>query len=138
MWRPAAIPGGLPAWELSPTFKKNLKIALLGGGRPWSMTSFIDGDTKPREISFLDNYAKSRWSCVLHYMVGASATNPEGEGISPDAVRILLHANLMKRDDSDGSVAITRQGFQFLLLSTQAQVSRFFFASLQVQQINYV
>lgn len=31
VWRSAAIPGGLPAWELSATFKKNLKIALLGG-----------------------------------------------------------------------------------------------------------
>lgn len=31
VWRSAAIPGGLPAWELSVTFKKNLKIALLGG-----------------------------------------------------------------------------------------------------------
>lgn len=31
IWRSAAIPGGLPAWELTPTFKKNLKIALLGG-----------------------------------------------------------------------------------------------------------
>lgn len=31
VWRSAAIPGGLPAWELSPTFKKNLKVALLGG-----------------------------------------------------------------------------------------------------------
>lgn len=31
VWRSAAIPGGLPAWELTPTFKRNLKIALLGG-----------------------------------------------------------------------------------------------------------
>uniref|UniRef100_A0A4Y0BGE2 General transcription factor IIH subunit 4 n=1 Tax=Anopheles funestus TaxID=62324 RepID=A0A4Y0BGE2_ANOFN len=34
VWRSAAYPGGLAAWELCPTFKKNLKIALLGGGRP--------------------------------------------------------------------------------------------------------
>lgn len=31
IWRTATIPGGLPAWELTPTFKKNLKIAILGG-----------------------------------------------------------------------------------------------------------
>lgn len=31
VWRSATIPGGLLAWELSPTFKRNLKIALLGG-----------------------------------------------------------------------------------------------------------
>lgn len=123
VWRAAAIPGGLPAWELTPTFKKNLKIALLGGGRPWSMSNTLDGDSKPRDIAFLDNYAMSRWRCVLHYMVGAGSTKgPEGEGIGPDAVRILLHANLMKRDESDGSLNITKQGFQFLLLDTQAQV----------------
>jgi transcription initiation factor TFIIH subunit 4 len=79
-----------------------------------------------RDIDFLDTYATSRWRCVLHYMVGVGTTKgPEGEGISPDAVRILLHANLMRRDESDGNPVITRQGFQFLLLDTQAQVWHF-------------
>ncbi|XP_058128708.1 general transcription factor IIH subunit 4 [Anopheles ziemanni] len=126
VWRSAAYPGGLAAWELCPTFKKNLKIALLGGGRPWSMSNALDPDQKSRDIDFLDTYAMSRWRCVLHYMVGAgSSKGMEGEGISPDAVRILLHANLMKRDETDGSPVITRQGFQFLLLDTQAQVWHF-------------
>lgn len=90
------------------------------------MSTTLDPDTKARDIEFLDNYALSRWRCVLHYMVGAGSTKGvEGEGISPDAVRILLHANLMKRDEQDGSPAITRQGFQFLLLDTQAQVWHF-------------
>ncbi|XP_055376920.1 general transcription factor IIH subunit 4 [Condylostylus longicornis] len=127
VWQSAAIPGGLPAWELCTTFKKNLKIALLGGGRPWSMSSQLEGDPRHKEISFLDNYAMSRWRCVLHYMVGAGSSmkGQENEGISPDAVRILLHANLMKRDERDGAPSITRQGFQFLLLDTQAQVWHF-------------
>lgn len=127
IWRSAAIPGGLPAWELTPTFKKNLKIALLGGGRPWSMSNALETDSKARDITFLDNYAVSRWRCVLHYMVGASGAIKESdsEGISPDAVRILLTANLMKRDETDGTPVITRQGFQFLLLDTQSQVWHF-------------
>lgn len=126
VWRTAGLTGGLEAWELCPTFKKNLKIALLGGGRPWSMSNALDPDQKSRDIEFLDAYAMSRWRCVLHYMVGAgSSKGMEGEGISPDAVRILLHANLMKRDETDGSPVITRQGFQFLLLDTQAQVWHF-------------
>ncbi|XP_059607829.1 general transcription factor IIH subunit 4 [Phlebotomus argentipes] len=125
VWRAAAIPGGLPAWELCPTYKKNLKIALLGGGKPWSMSNSLESDSKARDVAFLDNYAMSRWRCVLHYMVGACNTKaPDGEAISPDAVRILLHANLMKRED-DGSCVITKQGFQFLLLDTQAQVWHF-------------
>lgn len=130
IWRSVAIPGGLPAWELMPTFKKNLKIALLGGGRPWSMSNSLEIDSKARDIQFLDNYAMSRWRCVLHYMVGASGTlkeNTENDsGISVDAVRILLNANLMRSDENDSSVrVITRQGFQFLLLDTQAQVWHF-------------
>lgn len=127
IWRSAAIPGGLPAWELTPTFKKNLKIALLGGGRPWSMSNALETDSKARDITFLDNYAVSRWRCVLHYMVGAGGAikDSDSEGISPDAVRILLTANLMKRDETDGTPVITRQGFQFLLLDTQSQVWHF-------------
>lgn len=62
-------------------------------GRPWSMSAQLEPDTKPRDIPYLDNYAMERWECVLHYMVGSQAQ----EGISADAVRILLHANLMKR-----------------------------------------
>lgn len=127
IWQSAAIPGGLPAWELTPTFKKNLKIALLGGGRPWSMSNTLETDSKARDINFLDNYAMSRWRCVLHYMVGAGGglRDTESEGISPDAVRILLSADLMKRDETDGTPVITRKGFQFLLLDTQSQVWHF-------------
>uniref|UniRef100_A0A336K8B7 General transcription factor IIH subunit 4 n=1 Tax=Culicoides sonorensis TaxID=179676 RepID=A0A336K8B7_CULSO len=127
IWKTNQIAGGLTAWDLSSVFKKNLKIALLGGGRPWSMVA-IEQEGKTRDIEFLDNYAMSRWRCVLHYMVGAGASKTNDastEGISPDAVRILLHANLMKRDETDGTPVITRQGFQFLLLDTQAQVWHF-------------
>lgn len=31
VWQEAGIPGGLVGWILTPTFKRNLKIALLGG-----------------------------------------------------------------------------------------------------------
>ncbi|XP_068894283.1 general transcription factor IIH subunit 4 isoform X2 [Tenebrio molitor] len=112
---------GLLGWILCVTFKKNLKIALLGGGKPWSMSSALEVDSKARDVSFLDAYSLERWECVLHYMVGSQ----QQEGISADAVRILLHAGLMKRDEDDGSPVITRQGFQFLLLDRQAQVWHF-------------
>ncbi|XP_068620323.1 general transcription factor IIH subunit 4 [Battus philenor] len=118
VWQEAPIPGGLPGWILAQSFKKNLKVALLGGGRPWSMSSSLEPDGKARDVAFLDSYALERWECVLHYMVGSAQT----EGISADAVRILLHAGLMTRDAEDGSAVITRAGFQFLLLSTAKQV----------------
>jgi transcription initiation factor TFIIH subunit 4 len=62
-------------------------------GKPWSMSSQMETDSKPRDIPYLDSYAMERWECVLHYMVGSQ----QQEGISADAVRILLHAGLMKR-----------------------------------------
>ncbi|XP_067002573.1 general transcription factor IIH subunit 4 [Anabrus simplex] len=130
VWQEAAIPGGLPGWILNPTFKKNLRIALLGGGKPWSMSSQLEVDSKPRDIPYLDSYAMERWECVLHYMVGSQ----QQEGISADAVRILLHAGLMKRDEEDGSPVITREGFQFLLLDTPSQVWYFILQYLDTVQ----
>lgn len=47
VWRVAAFPGGLPAWELCPTFKKNLKIALLGAGRPQFLTVIQNQEIPP-------------------------------------------------------------------------------------------
>ena len=44
----------------------------------------------------------------------------QSEGISADAVRILLHAGLMKRDEKD--VSPTHAESQFLLLDTAVQV----------------
>ncbi|KAF7283905.1 hypothetical protein GWI33_022736 [Rhynchophorus ferrugineus] len=119
VWTEGSLPGGLLGWILSHTFKRNLKIALLGGGKSWSMSSALEPDKNVRDINFLDTYSSERWECVLHYMVGSQ----QQEGISADAVRILLHAGLMKRDEDDGSPVITRQGFQFLLLDRHAQLS---------------
>lgn len=90
------------------------------------MFSSIDSDAKSRDINFLDQYAMSRWNCLLHYMVDSNASKgSEIEGISVDAVRIILHANLMKRNEQDGSSILTSQGFQFLLMDTQSQVWHF-------------
>lgn len=97
-------------------------------GRPWTMSNLLETDSKARDIAFLDNYAMCRWRCVLHYMVGAGGSNPvkgAEEGISPDAVRILIHSNLMRQDESDGNPMITKQGFQFLLMDTHSQVWHF-------------
>lgn len=57
------------------------------------MSQTLEPDGKARDVAFLDSYALERWECVLHYMVGSQQT----EGISADAVRILLHAGLMTR-----------------------------------------
>jgi transcription initiation factor TFIIH subunit 4 len=101
-------------------------LCLLPSGRPWSMFSSSDSESKTRDVSFLDQYAMSRWNCLLHYMVDSNASKgSEMEGISVDAVRIILHANLMKRNEQDGSSVLTSHGFQFLLMDTQSQVWHF-------------
>lgn len=71
IWKEAPIPGGMPGWVLNPTFRKNLKIVLLGGGSTWTMSNNLESDSKPRDVTFLDSYALERWECVLHYMVGS-------------------------------------------------------------------
>ena len=71
VWKEASIPGGLPGWILNAIFRKNLKIVLLGGGAPWTMSNQLETDSKPRDVAFLDSYALERWECVLHYMVGS-------------------------------------------------------------------
>ncbi|XP_064457313.1 general transcription factor IIH subunit 4-like [Ornithodoros turicata] len=119
LWSETSLPGGLPGWTLSPTFRANIRIALLGGGQPWSVYSALEKDKHVRDANFLDQYALERWECVLHFMVGCHSK----EGISADAVRILLHAGLMKLDDTEGSSPlITTEGFQFLLMDTASQV----------------
>lgn len=84
-----------------------------------------DADTKLRDIGFLDSYAMSRWRSLLHYMVDSNSSKVDSDGISVDAVRIILQANLMKRNETDGVAMLTSQGFQFLLLDTQSQVWHF-------------
>ena len=82
------MPGGLEAWLLNGTFRANLRMALSGGGQPWTMSSYLDPDPRMRDVAFLDQYANERWETVLHYMVASSQQG----GISADAVRKFLMA----------------------------------------------
>jgi transcription initiation factor TFIIH subunit 4 len=108
------------------THSMHSSLCYIPSGRPWSMFSSSDSESKTRDVSFLDQYAMSRWNCLLHYMVDSNASKgSEMEGISVDAVRIILHANLMKRNEQDGSSVLTSHGFQFLLMDTQSQVWHF-------------
>nr|SVE75697.1 EOG090X04KD [Daphnia hispanica] len=118
LWQEVEMQGGLKGWLLNPTFRRNLKGALLGGGNEWSMKPPTDTDPKARGITILDEYAMGRWECVLHFMVGSH----QHEVISSDALQILQHAGLMKKEVGENQLTITRDGFQFLLMDTSAQV----------------
>nr|CAG4641623.1 EOG090X04KD [Eurycercus lamellatus] len=119
LWREVDMQGSsYKGWLLNPTFRRNLKGALLGGGNEWSMKLPLDADPKARDIAYLDAYAMERWECVLHFMVGSQ----QHEVISSDALQLLHHAGLMKKENGESQMSITKDGFQFLLMDTSAQV----------------
>ncbi|CAG2237501.1 general transcription factor IIH subunit 4-like [Mytilus galloprovincialis] len=120
VWHEETMTGGLQGWKMNQTFRKNMKIALLGGGNPWtSGGEQLAPDKHSKDIPFLDKYALERWECVLHFMVGST----EGtEGVSRDIIDVLLHAGLMKSDSLEPLPSITPEGFQFLLMETGSQV----------------
>jgi len=118
VWHEEQLPGGLPGWVLSHVFRKNMRVCLLDRGVSQGLCQCTSPDPNRRSVEQLDVYALERWECVLHYMVGSS----QQEGIAVDAARILLHSGLMKTEEDDPTPVITRQGFQFLLMETGAQV----------------
>jgi len=128
LWQSTSMPGGLEAWTLNGTYRANLRMALSGGGQPWTMSAYLEPDPKGRDVTFLDQYANERWETVLHYMVASS----QQAGISADAVRTLLQAGLMSPDESqDHAPVITRSGFQFLLMERSSQVWYFMLQYLE-------
>ncbi|CAH1782954.1 unnamed protein product [Owenia fusiformis] len=139
IWQEQQLPGGLMGWVLNGTFQSNLKVALLGGGSPWSGSRAMnDVDKYGKDIKYLDTYALERWECVLHFMVGSKEAC---DGVSKDVVSILLHAGLMKCDAGDSLPAITPSGFHFLLMNTAAQVWYFmlqYLDTLESRGINLV
>lgn len=78
------LSGGLPGWQLNPTFQEMLRHALTGGGDPWIVYGDLDRDKHGRDAKFLDQYAQERWDCVLHYMVGSEVSSHRGISFSPD------------------------------------------------------
>ncbi|XP_076308554.1 general transcription factor IIH subunit 4 marionette isoform X2 [Tachypleus tridentatus] len=88
-------------------------------GQTWEVCAPLEKVKKTRDVQFLDSYAMDRWECVLHFMVGSQQSH---EGISADAVRILLQAGLMRNEETETNPVITTDGFQFLLMDTSTQV----------------
>ncbi|XP_014679157.1 PREDICTED: general transcription factor IIH subunit 4-like [Priapulus caudatus] len=96
IWNEVHMPGGLRAWLLKNTFRVQLRIALLGGGKAWQ--GAVTGGTPDKyskDVTFLDNYAKERWECVLHFMVGS--TSGAADTVSSDTKQVLVKSGLMRR-----------------------------------------
>lgn len=130
VWQDTPLPGGLPGCHLNKIFRENIRVALVGGGKPWSTPSDTAGDGHVRDVSFLDKYAKERWECILHFLVGSRGP----EALSRDIALVLTNSGLMKIPDEGSMPVITPAGFQFLLLDTASQVWYFMLQYLETAE----
>lgn len=107
--------------SLTPVFGRSLRLALTGGGDHQSFgVPVSDAETADLDISFLDEYARTQWEGILHYVV-SSVGDGSGKGAGPSSgVKELLGlGNLVSSGRRSG---ITQAGFSFLLQEVNAQV----------------
>ncbi|XP_070582185.1 general transcription factor IIH subunit 4-like [Ptychodera flava] len=130
VWHDHPIPGGLPGWLLNPTYRVNLKIALLGGGEAWASAGHLGPDKYARDVQFLDTYALERWECVLHFLVGSKGVDK----VSSEVALVLTNSGLMKVSEDSGNPVISQAGFQFLLMDTPSQVWFFMLQYLETAE----
>nr|CDS33418.1 general transcription factor IIH polypeptide 4 [Hymenolepis microstoma] len=123
------------SFRLNKKFQENMKISLLGGGRPLlSDFGSITAEKRPKDAEFLDNYASERWDTILHFMVGSKT-----DEVSSVVKDVLLKSELMKSGGPGDSIGISQAGFQFLLMDRPTQIMRFilhYFDYLKTQGIN--
>lgn len=102
---------------INPTFKKNLRAALVGGDQNISFGVPCDTEDKHKvDVAFLDAHAVSQWEMILHFMVGTSIGRTPSDGV----LNLLKHSGLMEPER--GGLRITNAGFQFLLQDVNAQI----------------
>lgn len=102
---------------LNPTLRQSFRSALTGSDSGNSFGVPCETDDKHKvDIPFLDQYAKTKWESILHYMVGNESSNiPEG------VLLLLQHSGLMEGPDLQ-NMNITNAGFQFMLQDINAQI----------------
>jgi len=75
------------------------------------------------DLSFLDDYARSQWEGILHYVVNSVGEGMRSEGRGPtSAVKELLEAGKLVTKGRHSGGGITQAGFSFLLQEVNAQV----------------
>lgn len=72
---------------------------------------------RAKSTQFLDQYAADKWETILHYMVGTPGMKAPSETV----LNLLIHGNLMK-EEQNGDLKITNEGFQFLLQEVNVQI----------------
>jgi transcription initiation factor TFIIH subunit 4 len=111
---------------LTPNFATSLRLALTGGGDHQSFgVPSTDTENDSIDIAFLDDYARSQWEGILHYVVNSGVNGMQQGSSYPEAnVRQLLELGRLvdaKKGRNPG-MGITQAGFTFLLQEVNAQV----------------
>lgn len=61
IWRELQLPGGLIAYKLNDSFRRNFQTALLAEDDIQPSTAVLGPDKHAKDIPFLDSYANERW-----------------------------------------------------------------------------
>ncbi|SJX62343.1 probable TFB2-TFIIH subunit (transcription/repair factor) [Sporisorium reilianum f. sp. reilianum] len=109
---------------LNAVFTDGMRRALTGGGKHRSFGVPCDTEDKNAvDVAFLDEYARTKWETILHYMVGSDNSSTPREPV----LYLLRRSNLMQprstsTSSSSGGLNITSRGFQFLLEDVNTQL----------------
>jgi transcription initiation factor TFIIH subunit 4 len=109
--------------SLTKNFAASLRLALTGGGKHNSFGVPSDDIVGSIDLVVLDNYARSQWEGILHYVVNSAGKGkqPDGQGLTSQ-VKDLLEAGHLVTKARHSSSGITQAGFSFLLQEVNAQV----------------
>ncbi|KAM0787327.1 hypothetical protein ACM66B_003416 [Microbotryomycetes sp. NB124-2] len=106
---------------LDSKFRRNLRLALTGGGAHGSFGTPSKQYDDDVDVKTLDSYAETRWEMVQHFMVASGIGGIARP--SDNVLRLLLRSGLMSSpNDSLQSMSITSRGFQFLLEDVNTQL----------------
>lgn len=99
---------------LNDAFRKNMQLALTGGGthRSFGVPAERTKAERP-DVAFLDSWCIRTWEDILHFMVGTTSAKTPGRSV----VQLLESGGLWDQEHG-----ITSAGFQFLLQDGNAQI----------------
>jgi transcription initiation factor TFIIH subunit 4 len=110
--------------QMNGVFQSNMRRALIGGGEHRSFGVLSDTeDSHAVDIPFLDNYSKTKWEAILHFLVGSEGFEPPREPV----LYLLQKSGLMQASSGTTTtnaahLSISARGFQFLLEDVNTQL----------------
>ncbi|KAH8808518.1 RNA polymerase II transcription factor-like protein B subunit 2 [Xylogone sp. PMI_703] len=110
--------------SLTKNFGASLRLALTGGGDHNSFgVPSSDVETEGIDLAFLDEFARTQWEGILHYVVNSVGDGMRSDDHGPAAsVKQLLEAGQLVTRGRHSAGGITQAGFAFLLQEVNAQV----------------